>query len=161
MKKIVKSVCFLATFLMAFTLLFSCGKDGDNAKVTFRKANIAQANMLALAEGPVATRAEGDVKVGPKALYTVSDDGSMVEVSYQVDVEGVDGEVAESIQANLIISPGFVFPVGEGWLWLANCHYDVRGDGQIILRTATRVTPCPPLSIILATHTMNAMAHTT
>ena len=127
MKKIVKSVCFLATLLMAVTLLFSCGKDGDNAKVTFRKANIAQANMLALAEGPVATRAEGDVKIGPKALYTVSEDGSMVEVSYQVDVEGVDGEVAETIQANLFISPGFVFPVGEGWLWLANCHYDVRG----------------------------------
>ena len=127
MKKIVKSVCFIATLLMAFTLLSSCGKDGDNAKVNFRKANIANANMLALASGQTATRAEGDIKIGPKALYTVSADGSMVEVTYQVDVEGVDGEVAETIQANLIISPGFVFPVGEGWLWLANCHYDVKG----------------------------------
>ena len=127
MKLLVKSVCFIATLLMAFTLLSSCGKDGDNAKVTFRKANIANANMLALASGQTATRAEGDIKIGPKALYTVSADGTMVEVTYQVDVEGVDGEVAETIQANLIISPGFVFPVGEGWLWLANCHYDVKG----------------------------------
>ena len=127
MKKIVKSVCFIATLLMAFTLLSSCGKDGDNAKVNFRKANIANANMLALASGQTATRAEGDIKIGPKALYTVSADGTMVEVTYQVDVEGVDGEVAETIQANLIISPGFVFPIGEGWLWLANCHYDVKG----------------------------------
>ena len=84
--------------------------------------------MLALASGTgAATRAEGDITVGPKALYTVSEDGSMVEVSYNVDVEGADGEVAESIRANLIISPGFVFPVGEGWLWLANCCYDVKG----------------------------------
>ena len=84
--------------------------------------------MLALASGTgAATKAEGDITVGPEALYTVSEDGSMVEVTYNVDVEGADGEVAESIRANLIISPGFVFPVGEGWLWLTNCHYDVKG----------------------------------
>ena len=111
-------------------ILSSCDKeggDGKNAKVTFRKANIAGAQMLALAQGGAATKAEGDVTVGPRALYTVSEDGSMVEVSYTVDVEGADGNVAETIQANLIISPGFVFPVDEGWLWLANCHYDVKG----------------------------------
>lgn len=110
-------------------MLCACEKDGgSDAKVTFRKANIGNASMLALASGSGATtKAEGDVNVGPRALYTVSEDGTMVQVSYNVDVEGVNGEVAETIQANLIISPGFVFPVGEGWLWLANCHYDVAG----------------------------------
>ena len=125
MKKILLAV--LAFFAL---ILMSCNKDGfdGNAKVSFRKANIAGAGMLALAQGSgAATKAEGDIHVGPKALYTVSEDGSMVEVSYNVDVEGVNGEVAETIQANLIISPGFIFPVGEGWLWLANCHYDVKG----------------------------------
>ena len=77
--------------------------------------------MLALASGTgSATKAEGDMTIGPKALYTVSEDGSMVEVSYQVDVEGAGGEVAETIRANLIISPGFVFPVDDGWLWLVS-----------------------------------------
>ena len=125
MKKTVIALMLLLAFCQ-----ISCNKDGDGsgAKVTFRKANIAGSSMLALASGSGATtKAEGDLTVGPKALYTVSEDGTMVQVSYTVDVEGVDGSVAESVQANLIISPGFVFPVGEGWLWLANCHYDVKG----------------------------------
>ncbi|MBR0246482.1 MAG: hypothetical protein IJQ61_08415 [Bacteroidales bacterium] len=121
----------LAVLALSAVLVSSCNKDGESgssAKVSFRKANIAGAGMLALAQGSgAATKAEGDITVGPKALYTVSEDGSMVEVTYNVDVEGANGEVAESIRANLIISPGFVFPVGEGWLWLANCHYDVKG----------------------------------
>ena len=128
MKQTLKSAGFLTALFLTVVLLVSCGDDyNSNAKVTFRKANIAGASMLALAQGGAATRAEGDVTVGPQALYSVSEDGTMVEVSYQVDVEGAEGEVAETIQANLIISPGFVFPVGEGWLWLANCHYDVKG----------------------------------
>lgn len=121
----------LTILAIAMALLSSCDKfgifDGKNVDVTFRKANISGAHMLAIAQGGAATKAEGDVTVGPKALYTVSEDGSMVEVTYNVDVEGADGGVAETIQANLIISPGFVFPVGEGWLWLANCYYDVKG----------------------------------
>ena len=121
----------LAILALSVAIASSCNKDGDggsNASVKFRKANIAGAQMLALASGTgAATKAEGDVTVGPKALYTVSEDGSMVEVSYNVDVDGANGEVAESIRANLIISPGFVFPVGEGWLWLANCYYDIKG----------------------------------
>ena len=137
----------LAVLALSAVLVSSCNKDGEsgsNASVKFRKANISGARMLALASGTgAATRAEGDITVGPKALYTVSEDGSMVEVSYNVDVEGADGEVAESIRANLIISPGFIFPVGDGWLWLANCHYDVKGgwnnyptDGNKAVRNA-------------------------
>ena len=121
---------FLTVLAIAAAVFASCDKEGNGskAKVTFRKANIAGSNMLALASGELATKAEGDVKVGPKALYTVSEDGKMVQVSYDVDVEGADGEVAESLQANLIISPNFIFPVGEGWIWLANCFLDVK-DG--------------------------------
>ena len=96
MKKII-----LAVLALSAVLVSSCYKDGEggsNASVKFRKANISGARMLALASGTgAATRAEGDITVGPKALYTVSEDGSMVEVSYNVDVEGADGEVAESI----------------------------------------------------------------
>ena len=97
MKKII-----LAVLALSAVLVSSCNKDGEfgsSAKVSFRKANIAGAGMLALASGTgAATKAEGDIVIGPKALYTVSEDGSMVEVSYQVDVEGASGEVAESIQ---------------------------------------------------------------
>lgn len=124
-----KKILF-AALALSLAVLSSCNKDGEfgNTKVTFRKANIAGAQMLAIAQGGAETKAEGDVTVGPKALYTVSEDGTMVQVTYNVEVEGVDGEVAETIQANLIISPNFIFPVGEGWLWLANCHLDVK-DG--------------------------------
>ena len=123
-----KKILFAALLLAAF-LSVSCNKDGfdGNAKVTFRKANIAGSNMLALAQGTgTATKAEGDISIGPKALYTVSEDGTMVQVSYDVDVEGANGEVAETIKAELIICPNFIFPVGEGWIWLANCHLDVK-----------------------------------
>ena len=125
MKKI-----FIGILLILSALLFSsCEKEGNGskAKVTFRKANIAGSNMLALAQGTgTATKAEGDISIGPKALYTVSEDGTMVQVSYDIDVEGVNGEVAETIKAELIICPNFIFPVGEGWIWLANCHLDVK-----------------------------------
>ena len=122
----------LAVFVFCAILMTSCDKEGAGNKVgvTFRKANIAGVRMLALAQGGVATKAtkaEGVMNVGPRALYSVSEDGTMVQVTYNVDVEGVNGEVAEHIKADLIISPGFVFPVGEGWLWLANCSYNVKG----------------------------------
>ena len=126
--RIMKKILLGVMLVIAGSLLFSCNKDdmgGSGAKVTFRKANIAGAEMLALAQGTAPTKAEGDVTVGPKALYTVSKDGKMVQVTYNVDVEGTDGSVAETIKANLIICPNFVFPVGEGWIWLANCHLDV------------------------------------
>ena len=129
MKKILTVVLAVSA-----AILPACDKDGgsgSNAKVTFRRANIGSASMLALASASAtATKAEGDVTIGPKALYTVSEDGTMVQVSYTADVEGVDGEVAETIEANLIISPGFVFPVGEGWLWLANSYYNVPGGWE-------------------------------
>lgn len=121
-------------------LLVSCNKDGEfGGTIKFRRANIAGSNMLALAQGGgEATKAEGDVTIGPKALYTVSEDGRMVRVSYDVEVEGVDGSVAEFIQAHLIISPGFIFPVGDGWIWLANCWQRYDGDWESLGQSPER-----------------------
>ena len=130
MKRFLTALLPCAAMLALAVSLTAC--DPDDASgikgVTFRKANIAGADMLAIAASGAETRAEGDVTVGPQALYTVSEDGTMVQVSYNVEVEGAEGEVAETIQANLIISPRFIFPVGTDWLWLANCSYDVK-DG--------------------------------
>ncbi|MBR4734826.1 MAG: hypothetical protein IK052_01920 [Bacteroidales bacterium] len=125
-----KTRLITALILLSAAFFTSCNKDdASGAKATFRKANISGAQMLALAQGSgTATKAEGDISVGPKALYSVSEDGTMVQVSYNVDVEGASGEVAETIKAELILSPNFIFPVGDGWIWLANCHLDVR-DG--------------------------------
>ena len=130
----------LFLMLLCIAVFAACNKDdGGRAKVKFRKAHIAGAEMLAIAQGGSAgTRAEGDVTVGPKALYTVSEDGSMVRVSYDVEVEGVNGEVAEFIQAHLIISPGFIFPVGDGWLWLANCWQQYDGDWESLPKSPER-----------------------
>ena len=63
MKKI-----FIGILLILSAFLFaSCEKEGNGskAKVTFRKANIAGSNMLALAQGTgTATKAEGDISIG-------------------------------------------------------------------------------------------------
>lgn len=79
----------LTILAIAMALLSSCdkfgGSDGKNVNATFRKANIAGAQMLALAQGGASTKAEGDVTVGPRAIYTVSEDGTMVQVSYDID----------------------------------------------------------------------------
>ena len=88
-----KKVLIGTILVLSAALFASCNKDDvSGAKVTFRKANIAGAGMLAVAEG-AATKAEGDVTVSPRALYSVSEDGTMIQDTYNVDVEGVDGEV--------------------------------------------------------------------
>ena len=134
-----KSILLIA-FTVLLAVLSSCDKEGGSskAKVTFRKAKIAGAQMLALAQSGAGTKAEGDVTVGPKAIYTVSEDGSMVRVTYNVEVEGTSEDVAEFIQAHLIISPGFVFPVGDGWLWLANCFQTYDGDWDALKQSPER-----------------------
>ena len=120
----------ITALILSAAIVSACNKDGESgAMATFRKANISGAQMLALAQGSgTPTKAEGDISIGPKALYSVSEDGSLVQVTYNIDVEGASGEVAETIKAQLILSPNFIFPVGDGWIWLANCHMDVR-DG--------------------------------
>ena len=64
-----KSILLIVLAAM-LAILSSCDKEGGSsaAKVTFRKANIAGASMLAVAQGETGTKAEGDIKVGPKAL---------------------------------------------------------------------------------------------
>ena len=44
--------------------MYSEDGDGSNAKIKFRKAHIAGAGMLAIAQGGAAVKAEGDVTVG-------------------------------------------------------------------------------------------------
>ena len=85
-----KTRLITALILLSAAFFTSCNKDdASGAKATFRKANISGAQMLALAQGSgTATKAEGDISVGPKALYSVSEDGTLVQVSYNVDVEG-------------------------------------------------------------------------
>ena len=65
-----KKVLIGTIMVLAAVLLASCEKDGpgSKAKVTFKKANIAGAKMLAIAQGGASTKAEGDINVGPKAL---------------------------------------------------------------------------------------------
>ena len=61
-----KKILMGALLVLAAALLYSCEKDGDgsNAKIKFRKAHIAGAGMLAIAQGGAAVKAEGDVTVG-------------------------------------------------------------------------------------------------
>ena len=60
MKQILKNAVLFVSLILSVVLVSSCvGEDGKKAKATFRKANLAGASMLALAQGSAATRAEG------------------------------------------------------------------------------------------------------
>lgn len=119
----------LLSALMLSLTLISCDKDsrtGGIKNVSFRKADIAGAKMLALAKGGAPTKAEGDMFTS-NILFKVSDDGTLVEVEYTIDVEGEDGAIAEQIKANMRLSPQNVLAIGNKWLWLFACEYDYPG----------------------------------
>ena len=123
---------FRLILLSALTLalaLTSCNKDdarGGIKNVTFRKADITGAKMLALAKGGTPTKAEGDMSTS-NILFKVSDDGTLVEVEFTIDVEGENGEIAEQLKTNMRLSPRNVLAIGNKWLWLCGCDYDYPG----------------------------------
>lgn len=97
------------------------------------------------------TRAEGDVAI-VNSLLKASDDMKFIEVKYTFDVEvAVKDEngneedideaseeqkkevktVIERINSSLRIVPNFIFDVGDNYLWLSNCRYEVPDYNQM------------------------------
>ena len=126
------------TFLYALVVIAiaigitSCeGGGGKVNNVKFRKMNIDGVNTLALASrgqkaannAPARLRAEGgDDLVEDGMAYSVSEDGTLVEITYAIDCGG-SGDAKNLIKANLRLSMQYVYAIGDEWLWLYGCNY--------------------------------------
>ena len=130
--------------------LVSCEEGGGNASsMKFKRMDIAGAKALALASdgssqqnAPARIKADGEEDPTYNVshpIYTVSDDGTLVEVHYTIEVVG-DGEIVDLIKANMRLKARYIYAIGDEWLWLVNCEYDYPGieDVQEPLRGRIR-----------------------
>jgi hypothetical protein len=105
----------------------------------FKRMDIAGAKAIALASdgssrnnGPKRMPAEGndsDYNVS-NPVWTVSEDGTLVEVHYTIEVVG-NGEIVDLVKANMRLVMQYIYPIGDEWLWLVNCEYDYPGLDDI------------------------------
>ena len=109
----------------------SCEGGGNVNGVKFRKMNLNGVNTLALASrgqkadknAPARMRAAGEEELVEDGMaYSVSGDGTLVEITYAIDVSG-GGDAKNLIKANLRLSMQYVYTIGDEWLWLYGCNY--------------------------------------
>ena len=130
---------FLAIILFA-GVFSSCenggGGGGSATGLQFKRMNIVGAHAIALASD------ESGKKSAPKHMpaadgdqpqynvsnpvWTVSDDGTLVEVHYTIEVEG-KGEIVDKVKANMRLVMQYIYSINNEWLWLVNCDYDYPG----------------------------------
>ena len=120
--------------------------------ITLKSGNIVGAKALAVASKSskttrtAITRGDGNkdnsshnnsTATATDALYKLSDDGKFIEITYTFDVTFEDEDdpeaekFTEKVQANLRISPNFIYNVGDDFLWLANCFYAIPNYDQM------------------------------
>ena len=111
----------LIWILFLVVVMGGCAKENGagSTSITFRKADLSGTSLLALASGGAETRAAGDYST-KSILWKVNPDGSMIEVTYTIEIEGTDGSVAATIQQNGRLTMENLFPIGDKWLWLVN-----------------------------------------
>ena len=125
---------FLALLIAAIGMLTSCeeNRGGSASSMTFKRMDIAGAKAIALASdgssrnnGPKRMPAEGDAPDYnvSNPVWTVSEDGTLVEVHYTIEVVG-NGEIVDLVKANMRLVMQYIYPIGDEWLWLVNCEYD-------------------------------------
>ncbi|MBR1808291.1 MAG: hypothetical protein IJ776_02775 [Paludibacteraceae bacterium] len=120
----------LAAIVVALGIT-SCEGGGSVNSVKFRRMNLDGVNTLALASRGARAgnktparmvAAEEDELVEDGMAYSVSDDGTMVEITYAIDVSG-GGDAKNLIKTNLRLSMQYVYTIGDEWLWLYGCNY--------------------------------------
>ena len=127
--------------MIALLFLVSCeGNSGGSASsMQFKRMDIAGAKAIALASdgssrnnGPKRMPAEGDAPDYnvSNPVWTVSEDGTLVEVHYTIEVVG-NGEIVDLVKANMRLVMQYIYPIGDEWLWLVNCEYDYPGLDDI------------------------------
>ena len=146
-----KILSALGIGMMAMLFLVSCedNRGGNATSMKFKRMDIAGAKALALAseganpqKAPVRLKADGEEDPTYNVshpIYTVSEDGTLVEVKYTIEVVG-NGEIVDMVKANMRLKARYIYPIGDEWLWLVNCEYDYPGieDVQEPLRGRIR-----------------------
>ena len=129
--------------MIALLFLVSCENGGGKvSSMQFKRMNIAGAKALALASDagnpqkmparlPAALMDEGDPEYNiSNPIFTVSEDGTLVEVHYTIEVVG-NGEIVDMIKANMRLKAQYIYAIGNEWLWLVNCEYDYPGIDEV------------------------------
>ena len=146
-----KILSALGIGMIAMLLFVSCeGNGGGKAtSMQFKRMDIAGAKAIALAaDGSSQQKAPARMKADDgeeptynvsNPIYTVSDDGTLVEVKYTIEVVG-NGEIVDLVKANMRLKARYIYAIGDKWLWLMNCEYDYPGieDMQEPLRGRIR-----------------------
>lgn len=127
-----RNLLFALAAIVVAIGMSSCEGEGGNVNgVKFRRMNLNGVNTLALASrgqkadknAPVRMRAAGeDDLVEDGMAYSVSGDGTLVEITYAIDASG-GGDAKNLIKANLRLSMQYVYAIGDEWLWLYGCNY--------------------------------------
>ncbi len=128
--------------MSALVIFVSCEGGGSKVNdVKFRKMNLNGVSTLALASrgqkagvnnnAPArAIAAAGDELVEAGMAYSVSEDGTLVEITYAIDASG-GGDAKNLIKANLRLSIQYVYTIGDEWLWLYGCNYVYPDLGEL------------------------------
>lgn len=146
-----KLLTALGIGMIAMLFLVSCENNagGNATSMQFKRMDIAGAKALALASestsqqnAPARIKAEDGEDPTYNVshpIYTVSEDGTLVEVHYTIEVVG-NGEIVDMIKANMRLKASYIYAIGDQWLWLVNCEYDYPGieDVQEPLRGKIR-----------------------
>lgn len=146
-----KILSALGIGMIAMLFLVSCEDNagGKASSMKFKRMDIAGAKALALASdnssnkqnAPARMKADGEDPTYnvSNPIYTVSDDGTLVEVHYTIEVVG-NGEIVDLVKANMRLKASYIYAIGDDWLWLVNCEYDYPGieDMQEPLRGRIR-----------------------
>ena len=136
-----KILLALGIGMIAMLCLVSCENEGGNASsMQFKRMDIAGAKAIALAsDGGSKSNApkharldgEGDPSFNvSNPVWTVSEDGTLVEVHYTIEVVG-NGEIVDLVKANMRLVMQYIYPINDDWLWLVNCEYDYPGLDDI------------------------------
>lgn len=139
-----KILSALGIGMIAMLFLVSCESGGGKvSSMQFKRMNIAGAKALALASDGSNQQnaparmpaAQMDGEPDPEynisnPAFIVSEDGTMVEVHYTIEVVG-DGEVVDMIKANMRLKMQYIYAIGDNWLWLVNCEYDYPGIDEV------------------------------
>ncbi|MBQ9602968.1 MAG: hypothetical protein IJR42_04070 [Paludibacteraceae bacterium] len=105
------------------------GKSGIK-NIQFKRMHLDGVNTLALAtvgssNAARMPQAKLDTTYNvQKPVYSVSEDGTLVEITYTIDARGNDGELVDMVKAHMRLAVKNIFAIGDEWLWLYDCHYD-------------------------------------
>lgn len=133
---------YALALIVAAIGMTSCEGGGGSGKLKeleFKRMHLDGVNALALAsissDAQNAPRrapaAEGDTVYDMRdPIYSVSEDGTLVEVSYTINCRG-NGEIIDMVQAHMRLVMEYIYPIGDDWLWLYNCRYDYPELDQV------------------------------